>query len=449
MSGTSESVNTSIDSRQRDLAARSRRVIPGGVNSGQRQIAGLEDLVIVGTAGPTFTTADGETFTDYHSAFGPPLLGHNDPEVDEAAAATARVVDLMGVGVTDIEIELAEKLVALFPSFERVLLTTTGSEATFHAVRVARAATGRRRLVKFQGCYHGWHDSVAMNVISSRERIGRKDVLSEGILDEVVDATLIARFNDLDDVRRLVGAHPDEVAAIILEPIPHNIGTVLPEDGFLAGLRSICDEHGIVLIFDEVITGIRHGLGGFQEIAGVRPDLTTLGKALANGYPIGALAGRAELMELFSTTPGRPAFFAGTYNGHPMSTAAALATITKVESQQVHDHVYRLGALAREELQELYGELGVSAVVTGYGSIFVTYFLEGPVRSYDDLLANDVELFVGYRRKLMEDHVFELPLNLKRSHFSFAHEERHVEELVEATRRAVRAVLDERVVTMR
>jgi glutamate-1-semialdehyde 2,1-aminomutase len=330
-----------------------------------------------------------------------------------------------------------------------VLLTATGSEATFHAVRVARAATGRKGLMKFQGCYHGWHDSVAMNVISPREKVGGKDVLSEGILDEVVDATLVARFNDLDDVQQLVEAHPDGIAAIILEPIPHNIGAVLPEEGFLSGLRSICDEHGIILIFDEVITGIRHGLGGFQEIAGVRPDLTTLGKALGNGYPIGALGGRADLMEMFSTTPGRPAFFAGTYNGHPMTTAAALATITKIEAQPVHEHVYRLGALAREALEQLYNGLGVPTVVAGYGSVFVTYFLEGPVRSYDDLLDNDVELFTGYRRKLMEDLVFELPLNLKRSHFSFAHEERHVEELVEATGRAVRATLDERAVIAR
>jgi glutamate-1-semialdehyde 2,1-aminomutase len=449
MSGINEQIDIGGNSRQSKLAARSCQVIPGGVNSGQRQVAGIDDLVIVRTAGPTFTTADGDTFTDYHAAFGPPLLGHNDPDVDEAAAATARRLDLMGVGVTDVEIELAEKLVGLFPSFDRVLLTATGSEATFHAVRVARAATGRKGLMKFQGCYHGWHDSVAMNVISPREKVGTKDVLSEGILDEVVDATVVARFNDLDDVRRLVGAQPDGIAAMILEPIPHNIGAVLPEEGFLSGLRSICDEHGIVLIFDEVITGIRHGLGGFQKIAGVKPDLTTLGKALGNGYPIGALGGRAELMEMFSTTPGRPAFFAGTYNGHPMTTAAALATIAKIEAEPVHEHIYRLGALAREALKELYNELGVPTVVTGYGSVFVTYFLEGPVRSYDDLLDNDVELFVGYRRKLMEDRVFELPLNLKRSHFSFAHEERHVDELLEATRRAVRAVLDERVVLAR
>lgn len=431
-------------SESRALAARARRVIPGGVNSGQRQISGLEDLVIVKTHGPTFTTADGQTFVDYHAAFGPALLGHNDPDVDSAAIEVAHRVDLMGVGVSDVEIALAEKLVQLFPSFDRVLLTSTGSEATFHAIRVARTATGRRRLIKFQGCYHGWHDAVAMNVISSREKVGTKDVLSGGILDEVVDATLIARFNDLEDVQRLVDAHPEEVAAIILEPIPHNIGAVLPEDGFLAGLRKICDENGIILIFDEVITGIRHSLGGFQGIAGVRPDLTTLGKALANGYPIGALGGRAKLMDLFSTTPGQPAFFAGTYNGHPMSAAAALATIKKVETEPVHEHIFRLGASAREGLQALFAEIGVETVVSGYGSVFVTYFMPGPARSYDSLLENDADLFVGYRRRQMDDQIFELPLNLKRSNFSYAHEERYVDELLAATRKAVTSHLDER-----
>ena len=174
-----------------NLAARAAAVIPGGVNSGQRQVAGLEDLVIASTSGSTFTDGDGRVFTDYHSAFGPPLLGHNDPDVDGAVAAAGRTVDLMGVGVTQVEVELAERLVAAVPSVEKVLLTATGSEATFHALRVARTATGRRHVLKFQGCYHGWHDSVAMNVISPAERVGSKDPLSQGILPEVLDATIV------------------------------------------------------------------------------------------------------------------------------------------------------------------------------------------------------------------------------------------------------------------
>ena len=425
-----------------DLAARAAAVIPGGVNSGQRRVAGLEDLVVTATSGATFTDSEGRTYTDYHAAFGPPLLGHNDPDVDAAVASVARTVGLMGVGVTPIEIELAERLCELVPSVERVLLTETGSEATFHAIRVSRAATGRRHVIKFQGCYHGWHDAVAMNVISLPENVGRRDPLSKGVLPEVTDATIVCRFNDADEVERALSEH--DVAAIILEPIPHNIGAVLPEPGFLERLRELATAHGAVLIFDEVITGFRHALGGFQSIAGVTPDLTTLGKAMGNGWPISALGGNAELMDLFSTTPGRPAFFAGTFNGHPPTVAAALATIDKLQREPVHEHVFRLGERTRQGLDELYRRLGVPAVVSGYGSVFLAYFLEGPVRSYDDLLANDVELFVGYRRELMEHGIFELPLNLKRSHFSYAHTDADVDRLLEATEAAVTAVLASR-----
>jgi glutamate-1-semialdehyde 2,1-aminomutase len=424
------------------LAARASAVIPGGVNSGQRQVPGIEELVVTATSGATFTDANGRTYTDYHSAFGPPLLGHNDPDVDAAVAATARSVDLMGVGVSPVEIELAERLVDTVPSLEKVLLTATGSEATFHALRLARTVTGRRHVVKFQGCYHGWHDAVAMNVISPAEKVGTKDPLSGGILPEVLDATIVVPFNDAAAAERALTDH--DVAAIILEPIPHNIGAVLPQPGFLERLRELATAHGTVLVFDEVITGFRHGLGGYQAVAGVTPDLTTLGKAMANGWPVSALGGKAELMDLFSTTPGRPAFFAGTFNGHPATSAAALATVEKLQREPVHEHVFRLGERARTGLEALYDRLGVPAVVSGFGSVFVTYFLEGPVVSYDDLLRNDVELFVGYRRELMEEGIFELPLNLKRSHFSYAHTDEDVDRLLEGTEAAVTRFLDAR-----
>ncbi len=423
---------------------RGRALIPGGVNSGQRQVAGIEDLVVAATSGATFTDAQGRTYTDYHAAFGPPLLGHNDRDVDSAVAEVGRRLDNAGIGVTPVEARLAEKLVKHVPSIEKVLLTMTGSEATFHALRLARTATGRRKVIKFQGCYHGWHDSVAMNVISPAERIGKKDPLSGGILSEVLDATLVLPFNDAGAVRQALQENRGEVAAIILEPIPHNIGAVLPKPGYLQALRSLATEHGTVLVFDEVITGFRHGLGGYQSVAGVTPDLTTLGKAMANGWPISALGGRADLMDMFSTTPGRPAFFAGTFNGHPAMAAAALATIEKLEREPVHEHVFRLGQRARLGLQQVYDSLDLPVVVTGFGSVFVTYFLQGPVETYTDLLVNDVELFTGYRRELMKHGIFELPLNLKRSHVSYAHTEEDIDRLLAATEQAVKAVLARR-----
>ncbi|MEU9338496.1 aspartate aminotransferase family protein [Streptomyces sp. NPDC048290] len=424
------------------LADRARRVIPGGVNSGQRSIPGFTDLVITRTSGARFWDQHGREFTDYHAAFGPALLGHNDPDVAAATAAAGTSLALPGVAVTDAEVALAERLTELVPSLEKVLLTSTGSEATFHALRVARAATGRRLVVKFQGCYHGWHDSVSLNVISAPDRLGAHDPTSTGILPEVLDATLVLRFNDTAAVRQVFADHGDDIAAVILEPIPHNVGALLPTDDFLRTLREECTRAGSVLVFDEVITGFRHALGGYQSICGITPDLTTLGKAIANGAPVGALGGRADLMDLFSTRPGGPAFFAGTYNGHPQVVAAALATLRKLSDEPVHEHTFRLGERARTELAALYRSLDVPTVVTGYGSVFVTYFMDGPApRSYDDLLANDAARFIGVRRNLTEHGIFELPLNLKRSHISYAHTDADIDRLVEATEAAVRKTL--------
>ncbi|MFG2167949.1 aspartate aminotransferase family protein [Micromonospora chersina] len=424
------------------LAERARRVIPGGVNSGQRSIPGLTELVIARASGARFWDTDGRQYTDYHAAFGPPLLGHNDPDVNAAVTEAGKRLDLCGVAVTDGEIQLAETLAELIPSIEKVLLTSTGSEATFHALRVARAATGRRLVVKFQGCYHGWHDSVSLNVISAPDRVGQVDPISTGILPEVLDATLVLRFNDVSAVRAAFAAHGDDIAAVIVEPVPHNVGCLLPEQKFLQALRDECTQAGSVLVFDEVITGFRHDLGGWQKISGVTPDLTTLGKAIANGYPIGALGGRADLMDLFSTRPGAPAFFAGTYNGHPAVVAAALATLGKLRAEPVHEHVYRLGERARAGIGEVLADLDVPAVVTGHGSVFVTYFMPGPApSSYDDLLRNDAGMFIGYRRRMPEHGIFELPLNLKRNHISYAHTDADIDHLVEATRAAVRDTL--------
>jgi glutamate-1-semialdehyde 2,1-aminomutase len=422
------------------LVERARKVIPGGVNSGQRQVPGLEDLVITATRGATFTDQHGRTYTDYHSAFGPPLLGHNDPQVDAAVADAAHRVDLMGIGVTELEVQLAEKLCSHIPSMERVLLTNSGSEATFHALRLSRAATGRRYVIKFQGCYHGWHDSVAMNVISRPDKVGKKDPLSQGSLTEVLEATIVCPFNDAEAVEQEILAHPGQVAAIILEPIPHNIGAVLPQPGFLERVRELCTKHGVVLVFDEVITGFRHALGGYQSLAKVTPDLTSIGKAMANGYPVSALGGRADLMDMFSTTPGHPVFFAGTFNGHPAMAAAALATIAKLEQEPVHEHVFRLGERARQGLRQVCQRLGIPARVSGFGSVFVVYFLDHDVHRYDDLLDNDAEIFTAYRLEEMRHGVFELPLNLKRSHFSYAHTDADVDQLLEAAEASLKTV---------
>jgi glutamate-1-semialdehyde 2,1-aminomutase len=412
------------------LYARACEVLPGGVNSSIRNV--LPHLVIKKTAGATLVDADGNEYIDYQAAFGPPLLGHNHPEVNRRVAEALENCLLPGVGTTELEIETARKIRQHIPSAEKVLLCNTGSEATFHAIRVSRACTGRKKIIKFQGCYHGMHDYVLRNVISPADKVGGLDAGSAGMLPEALENTLVCTFNDLEDVEGTLSKNRGEVAAIILEPIPHNIGCVMPRPGFLEGLREISSRHGAVLIFDEVITGFRHHLGGYQAICGVTPDLTTLGKAMANGFPMAAVCGKAEIMDRFTTRPGGDTFFAGTYNGNAVGCAATLATIEILERQPVHQHIFRLGERLRQGLREIHQRLGIRATVAGFGSVFLTYFLENLPQNYSDLLANDAERFVEYRRRLIERGIYKIPLNLKRNHVGFSHTDAHVDRTLEA-----------------
>ncbi len=404
--------------------------MPGGVNSVVRNV--MPHLVFKKTEGALLVDVDGNEYIDYQAAFGPPLLGHNHPVVNRRVVEALETCLLPGVGTTELEIEVARKVRQHIPSAEKVLLCNTGSEATFYAIRVARAFTGRKKIIKFQGCYHGFHDSVLMNVISSAEKVGKLDPVSAGILPEVLENTLVCTFNNLEEVEDKLRAHRGQVAAIILEPIPHNIGCVLPAPGFLEGLRELTKGHGAVLIFDEVITGFRHHIGGYQTICGVTPDLTSLGKAMANGFPLAALCGKAEIMDRFSTRPGGDTFFAGTYNGNAIGCAAALATIEILEREPVHQHVFRLGERLRQGLREIHERLGLQATTAGFGSVFLTYFMEGPIENYTDLLRNDAERFVEYRRRLIDRGIFKMPMNLKRNHVNYAHTDAHVDQTLEA-----------------
>ncbi|MGO9268903.1 MAG: aspartate aminotransferase family protein [Terriglobia bacterium] len=427
---TSPALSTAISEQS---FADACRFMPGGVNSAPRRF--LPHLVFRRAAGAVLIDVDGNQYIDYHGGFGAAILGHNHPEVNRRVAAALETAGLPGAGTTELEIELAQKICRYVPSAEKVLFCTSGSQATFHAVRVARAFTGRKKIIKFQGCYHGIEDSLLRNVASPREKVGQLDPGSAGILPEVLTHTLVCDFNDLDGVERTLAANLGEVAAIILEPIAHNVGCILPRPGFLPGLRELATAHGAVLIFDEVITGFRHHLGGYQAICGVTPDLTALGKAIANGYPMAAVCGRAEIMDHFSTRPGGDAYFAGTYNGNAIGCAAALATIEILERDRVHEHIFRLGERLRRGLAEIHQRLGTPATVAGFGSIFVTYFMHGfmdrPVESYTDLLRNDAARFVEYRRRLIDRGIFTMPLNLKRDHVSYSHTDAHIDRTLE------------------
>ena len=413
-------------------------VIPGGVNSSLRRC--WPQLVWARSKGAVITDVDGNDFIDYHAAFGPILLGHNHPAVNERVARALGEVDLVGVGSTEAETQLAKKICQHVPSAEKVLFCNSGSEATYSAVRLARAVTARKKIIKFQGAYHGWHDYVAMNVISPADKLGMRDPLSAGSLPEALEHTLICSFNDLDNVEDTVRAHRGEIAALILEPILHNIGCVLPQRGFLEGLREITRRERMLLIFDEVVTGFRHGLGGYQKVCGVTPDLTTLAKAMANGYPIAALCGKREFMDHFKTHPDGNVFFAGTFNGHPLGCAAALATIEVLEEAETYPKLFAMGEKMRKGLAEIVQRLGVKATVAGFGSVFLTYFQEGPIRNYQDLLRNDSAMFVNYRKNLIERGIFKLPINLKRNHLSLSHTEEQVNRTLQACEDSLRAL---------
>lgn len=418
------------------LALRAAQVIPGGVNSSNRRLAW--PLAVVRAAGATFTDASGTTYLDYHAAFGPLILGHNHPQVNAAVVEAMGRIDIIGAGVTDLEVELAEAISGYVPCAERVLLTNSGSEATYAALRLARAVTCRERIVKFQGTYHGWHDAVAMNVISAPEKLGRPDPLSLGMVPEVVEKTIVLPFNDVQALEELMRRRGDEVAALLVEIIPHNIGCVLPHPAFLAALRALASQYGAVLIFDEVITGFRHDLGGYQRICGVTPDLSTFAKAMANGYPIAALAGRAELMDRFG--PGGGVFFAGTYNAHPVGVSAALATIAALADGEVHRRCFALASRATDGLAAIAAEQSIPMTVARFGSVFVPYFMEGPIDSYTDLLRNDTARDVWFRSEMCRHGIFMLPTALKRNHVSAAHTEVDIDRTLETAREVLRAM---------
>ena len=427
MSGTSESP------RSQGIWNRARAVIPGGVNSGTR--ANGAPLSLADTEGAYVTDADGRRYLDFHAAFGAILLGHRHPVVDDAVAASRNGVDLVGYGVTEAEVQLAELLARTIPSVEQTVLVNTGSEAVAYALRIARAYTDRRLIIKVQGGFHGWSDAVARNVISAPGREYGDDPISAGILPEVLAATLIAEWNDLDSIRRLFDQYPDQIAAVIVEPIPHNVGALLPVEGFLAGLRELTSDRGTLLIFDEVITGFRHALGGYQSIAGVTPDLTTFGKAMGNGYATAGVGGSERVMRQADPTKGGDVSIMGTFNGNPVSCAASLATIGYLQKHpDFYERTYAFGERMRSGLRQIFADTEVRATVAGHGGTFTIYFGIDEAVGYRDLVALDRTASHAYMRGMIERGHLLLPMAMKRNHVSGAFTEADITDALTAAR---------------
>ncbi|ADB49895.1 aspartate aminotransferase family protein [Conexibacter woesei] len=434
------------DLSAREWTERAERVIPGGVNSGRRRID--PPLVAQRGEGAYLVEVDGTRVIDFYGGAGTAILGHNPLAVSRAVTrALTEGPILSGAGVTPREVQLAETITRFVPSVEQVLFCNSGSEATAMALRLARAVTGRQCIVKVSGHYHGNHDAVLFNTGAPRNPDGTPTPESCGLLDAHASTTLVSDFNDLGHLETLLATRGDEIAAVIMEPIAHNGGpTLLPDSGYLAAVRSLCTRYGALLIFDEVVTLFRHAMGGVQGIFGVAPDLTTAGKALANGLPIGMVGGRSELMARWTTSSGGDTMYGGTYNGNSASVAAALATLGVLASGEEHARITGLGEAMRDGLTEIAAEEGVAATATGFRSVFTLWFGGGPFRSRTDALRGDEHLFRAYRQELRARGVFEKPdRDGARSVISAAHTRHDIDFALEMAREALRAAKESRV----
>jgi glutamate-1-semialdehyde 2,1-aminomutase len=388
--------------------------------------------------GSRIEDVDGNEFIDFHSSFGAVLLGHNDPRIN---AAVRRAMDEHGISFSTanpLEVELAERLVAMIPSAERVVFACSGSEATYHAIRLARGFTGRERILKFEGNYHGWHDYVAWSHHFATDDVGAVPSpvpASAGIPAAIRDLVVVREYNDADGVRETLAREGDTIAAVILEPVFHNGGAILPEPGFLEALREACTAAGTLLIFDEIITGFRHGPGGAQGRYAVTPDLTTLGKALGNGFPISALCGRADVMDRLG--PKGDVLFAGTFAGHTLDVAAALACTAIVGDGAIHEHLGRLGDRLTSGVQAAIDESGVRVQVRQSAGVWTVYFTDQPIRRFRDFarfaMDKDHPIQRAYRHWLLERGIYVHPHYMIRGFLTGAHNEDDVDRLVEAT----------------
>ncbi len=422
--------------------ARQRSYVAGGTMSINRAIT--PERVFVRAKGAYLWDSDGRRYIDYHAGFAPYLFGHGDTEVDEAVIAAIRSgASLIGAGTMPWEAEISEMLAEAVPGIEQLQLTTSGSEAVAYALRLARAHTGRDTVVVMQGGYNGWNDYVSYNLMDPAGAVADHEpgtdyplrVTTAGIPDVVGQTVRAIEFNDLEAAETLLAA--GDVAAIILEPVLQNIGIVKPRPGYLEGLRDLCDRYGTVLIFDEVKTGFRHALGGYQSICGVTPDLSTFGKAVANGYPLGVVGGRREIMALCGDPdPARRVVVAGTYNGHPVNVAAARATLLRLKSQeqQVYGKLEALGARMQAGLERIFADRPYPATVVRQGSAFTVYFMDRAPQNWRDIaMDNDSDRDLTYRRAMIEAGVFHFPVTTKQSSISLAHDEAIIDETLEIT----------------
>ncbi|MDH7477620.1 MAG: glutamate-1-semialdehyde 2,1-aminomutase [Candidatus Bathyarchaeota archaeon] len=405
------------------LFEEAKKLTPGGVHSALRFFDPCP-IFISKAKGSRIYDVDGNQYIDYHLAFGPVILGHAHSSISAAVKKQLNEGVIYGL-CNELEVKVAKKIVAHVPSAQMVRFCNTGTEATYHAIRLARAYTGKSKIVKFEGAYHGWHDIVSFSSNPTLKEAGPKKCPTPvpdtaGITEDTAKQVIIVPFNDQEAVEKAIKRHHNEIAALITEPILHGSATcITPKEDFLKFLREITREYDIVLIFDEVVTGFRHHLGGAQKIFNVTPDLTTFAKAMANGFPVAAVCGRKDMMEHFRPTGNVD--YGGTFNGNPISMAATLATIEELEKNEVHKHLFKLGEEVRNQLNRIVAKLKFEAQMVGFGSVFQILFTKKEIVNYRDTLSSKNELFMKFQKEMMKRGVFILPKPNKRCHISAAH----------------------------
>ena len=418
------------------LFARAVKALPGGVNSPVRafKAVGGTPRFIARASGSRLVDIDGNSYIDYVMSWGPMIHGHAPAGLTRALAKQAKLGTSFGAP-SPLEVELAELVQKLMPSIERVRFVNSGTEATMSVARVARGFTKREKIVKFEGCYHGHADGFLVAAGSGALTFGTPT--SPGVPAGAVAPTLVASFNDLQSVERLAASNPEQIAAIIVEPVAGNMGVVLPDPGFLSGLRELCDREGILLIFDEVMTGFRLAPGGAQELYGIKPDLTCLGKIIGGGLPVAAYGGRADVMDLVS--PAGPVYQAGTLSGNPLAMVAGLWSLQRL-SRGLYRKLSALGHRLAAGLANAARDAGVPLQVNALGSMVTPFFTGERVRDYRSAVTSDTPRFGVFFNAMLDRGIYLPPSQYEAWFLSGAHAPRDIDKTLEAARDALRIV---------
>ncbi len=422
------------NTKSSQLYERAIQSIPGGVNSPVRAFKSVNrtPLFIKRAAGSKIYDVDGNQYIDFVNSWGPLLLGHSHPAVKEAVLKA--VEDGTSYGApTEKEIELAELIIQMIPSVDMARLVNSGTEATMTAVRLARAYTKRDKIIKIEGCYHGHGDSFLIKAGSGALTLGEPN--SPGVTKAVSQDTLIAPYNDAQAIKQLYEAYPDQIAALILEPVPANMGVILPQEGYLQQLRDITTEYNSLLIFDEVITGFRLRNGGAQEYYNVMPDLTTLGKIIGGGFPIGCYGGKNDIMSMMS--PVGPVYQAGTLSGNPVAVSAGIATLKTILSENVIETVNTKAQAFFDEVETLAASASEPLFPNSLGSMATLFFQAGPVNNFQDAVRSDTGRFTEFFGKMLDQGIYLAPSQFEAMFISLAHSESDLDKTLQALQTAL------------